>query len=168
MVALGTYGNELRDVVLRLKRPGSEPIGMAMGSLYWERRGDQIRSLRPNLVVPIPMHWWRRLVRGTNSPDVLAAQVASFLQVPCRTRILKRRRNTRPQKDLQPKQRFRNMAGAFALATRYDIKGACVLLVDDVLTTGTTCNEAAKTLVRGGAAAVFVAVLARAVGVSGA
>jgi len=60
------------------------------------------------------------------------------------------------------------MAGAFALATGYDIKGARVLLVDDVLTTGTTCNEAAKTLVRGGAAAVCVAVLARAVGVSGA
>ena len=60
------------------------------------------------------------------------------------------------------------MAGAFALATGYDIRDARVLLVDDILTTGATCNEAAKALKSGGAAAVYVAVLARAVGAPGA
>lgn len=168
VVALGTYANELREAVLGLKRPGAEPLAKAMGALYCERRGDQVRALCPDMVVPVPMHWRRRVVRKGNSPDVLAAQMAGFLHVPCRTRLLRRSRNTKPQKDLTPKERFRNIAGAFALATGYDIRDARVLLVDDVLTTGATCSEAAMILKRGGAAEVFVAVLARAVGASGA
>jgi len=168
VVALGTYANQLREVILALKRGGAEPIAKAMGGLYCERRGDQVRALCPNLVTPIPMHWRRRLVREGNSPDILAAQVAGFLHVPCRTHLLRMTRNTKPQKDLKPKERFRNMAGAFALATGYDIRGARILLVDDVMTTGATCDEAATTLKRAGAAAVFVAVLARGVGASSA
>jgi predicted amidophosphoribosyltransferase len=58
------------------------------------------------------------------------------------------------------------MVGAFRLARGYDIKGARVLLVDDVLTTGATCDEAAKTLKGAGAASVVVTVLARTVGES--
>jgi ComF family protein len=167
VVALGTYANQLREVVLALKRGGAEPIARAMGGLYHEMRGERIRALCPTLVAPVPMHWLRRLVRKGNSPDTLAAQVAGFLHVPCRVRLLKRTRNTKPQKGLTPKERFRNMAGAFALTTGYDIRGARILLVDDVMTTGATCNEAATTLKRAGAAAVFVAVLARGVGASG-
>jgi ComF family protein len=163
-VTLGTYGGKLRDAVLKMKRPGAEPIAQAMGTFLCHRRGDQIRALCPKVVVPVPMHWMRRFVRKGNSPDVLATQVARFLQTPCQTRLLKRIRNTKPQKELTPSERRRNPVGAFGLSTAYHIRGARVLLVDDVLTTGATCSAAAKALKQAGAAAVVVAVLARAVG----
>lgn len=75
--------------------------------------------------------------------------------------LLVRTRKTLPQADLPPSRRFENVRGAFRLAAGYDIRGARVLLVDDILTTGATCSEAAKVLKQAGAASVAVAVIAR-------
>jgi len=161
VVALDAYQGHLRDVILRLKRPGSEPLGNAMGTLLGQRRGEQILGLRPTVVVPVPMHWLRRLVRKENGPDAIAAAVAAVLHVPCTSRVLRRTRNTKPQKGLNALERRRNPIGAFAVRAAYDIRGARVLLIDDVLTTGATCHHAAKALKHGGADAVFVAVLGR-------
>lgn len=138
----------------------------AMGELLCDRRGDQIRALEPNLVVPVPLHWQRRWVRKTNGPDILAAKVARLLRVPCRTRLLKLNRNIKPQKGLRLRERRKNLVGAFRVAKGYDIRDVRILLVDDVLTTGATCDAAAKALKAAGAASVVVAVLARTVGES--
>lgn len=137
----------------------------AMGRFLYVVRGDQLASARPTHVVPIPMHWQRRLIRGTNSPDILAERLAEGLGVPVMHRALRRCRNTLPQKDLKPHERFQNVRGAFQWASPEQLQGARVLLVDDILTTGATCSEAARVLKKaGGAQAVIVAVLARADG----
>jgi len=135
-----------------------------MGELLTQRRGDQIRALKPDLIIPIPMHWLRRLVRKGNNPDILAATVAESLDLPYRSRILRRIRNTKPQKGLNAVERRRNPVGAFGVTAGYDIKGARILLIDDVLTTGATCHHAAKTLRQTGASSVMVAVLGRTIG----
>ncbi len=151
-----------------MKAPGTELIAEAMGAFFCQTRGEQIRALCPNLVVPVPMHWRRRWVRKTNGPDILAAHMAKFLQVPCQARLLRMNRNIKPQKGLKRRDRRKNLVGAFRVAKGYDIRirGARVLLVDDVLTTGATCDAAAKALKEAGAATVVVAVLARTVGES--
>lgn len=100
-------------------------------------------------------------MRGTNNPDILARQIARHLGVPDEPSLLIRRRDTLPQADLPPGRRFENVRGAFRIRAGYDIRGARVVLVDDVLTTGATSSEAAKTLKRAGAQAVVVAVIAR-------
>lgn len=110
------------------------------------------------------MHWTRRVVRGTNSPEILAACVAKGLNLPLAMGVLRRRRNTELQPHLRPAERFANVRGAFEIGSEYDMAQARVLLVDDVLTTGATSSEAAKVLKRAGAAMVAVAVLARAEG----
>lgn len=166
VITLATYSGRLREAILRMKWPGTEPIMDAMGELLCDRRGDEIRVLRPSLVVPVPMHWRRRWVRKTNGPDILAAKAARLLRVPCRTRVLRLNRNIRPQKGLRLRDRRKNLVGAFRVAKGYDIRDARVLLVDDVLTTGATCDAAAKALRAAGAASVVVAVLARTVGES--
>jgi ComF family protein len=158
------YNGELREVVLRTKRLSCEPLATALGQLLAERRGDELAGFRPDLIVPIPMHWWRRFWRGVNNAEILAHCLGRRLGQPVARRLLIRRRPTRPQKDLRPEERFANVRDAFRLrpgeAAR--CRGSHVLLVDDILTTGATSSEAARMFKRAGAAAVAVAVLARA------
>lgn len=162
--ALGDYHGLLRELVLRTKRPHELPLTSTLGKLLAERVGTNVAAWRPEVVVPIPMHWQRRLVRGANGPDALAHVLASRLRVPAETRALVRRRNTSPHSRLPPSRRFANIRGAFAVRSGYDLRGARVLLVDDVLTTGATASEAARQLKRAGVVAVAAAVLARAPG----
>jgi len=165
VVPLGSYHGLLRDSVLKMKRAWGEPLSMTIAHYLVRRRAVQIACLQPSVVVPIPMHWRRRWAQHTNSPDLLAERLARFLQVPLLDRALRRRRNTVPQKGLPRRDRFKNVRDAFGMAPECDLRGARVLLVDDVLTTGATCSEAAGLLKdRGGAEAVVVAVVARAEG----
>jgi ComF family protein len=114
------------------------------------------------VIMPIPMFWGRRLRRGKNCPETLAECLSQSLGVPMRRGLLVRHRNTLPQNNLTPAHRFKNMRGAFRVRRPTIVAGARVLLVDDVLTTGATCSEAAKTLKQAGAETVAVAVVARA------
>ena len=146
-----------------MKRPAGEQLTLAVGRLLAERRGAQLAQLRPDLIVPVPMHWWRRLVRGFNSAELLAQCLGRHLNAPV-AHVLVRRRHTQPQKDLLPRERFANVRDAFQVRerARRHWRGSHVLLVDDILTTGATCSEAARVLKLAGAATVAVAVVARA------
>jgi ComF family protein len=164
VVTLGSYHAGLRDMVLRMKRPTHNGLSMAMGRLLADRRRDRLVELQADMVIPIPMYWPRRLRRGANNPEVLASCLARSLGIPVGRRILVRHRHTLPQADLPPSRRFKNVQGAFRVRRADAVKDARVLLVDDVLTTGATCSEAAKMLKKAGAAWVGVAVVARAQG----
>lgn len=162
VVPLGSYVGELRDAVLRMKRPTGEMLAANIGRLFCLHCGGLLRERRPDVVVPVPMHWTRRLARGANSPDIVAEMIGDCVGVPVLSRGLVRTRATLPQKDLPPKSRVANVRGAFRACQRERLKGASVLLVDDIVTTGATCNEAARILRAAGASRVGVAVIARA------
>jgi ComF family protein len=164
VIPLGPYDGALRDAVLKTKRSLQEPMVLALGQLLLRRRERQLSDFRPDLVVPIPMHWIRRFRRGVNSPELLAGCLGRRLQSAVAERLLVRTRNTLPQKDLMPQDRFRNVRGAFRVrrGQRRRLQDSRVLLVDDILTSGATCSEAAAVLRRAGASAVAAAVLARA------
>jgi ComF family protein len=161
VIPLGGYHTGLREAILRMKRPAHDALSVAMGGLLLDRRREQLAAVRADVIVPIPMFWSRRLCRGKNCPELLAACLARALQVPVRT-VLVRRRNTLPQAGLASSRRFENVRGAFRVRRPDAVKDARVLLVDDVLTTGATCSEAAYVLKQAGAALVAVAVVARA------
>jgi len=160
VVALGSYHAGLHDAVLRMKRPSQDSLSLAIGRLLAERRREALAGLEADLIVPIPMYWSRRLDRGKNSPEMLAACLRKSLEIPVDRRVLVRCRNTYPQAGLPPSQRFKNVRNAFRVSRPDRVKDACVLLVDDVLTTGATCSEAARMLKQAGAARVAVAVVA--------
>ncbi len=159
---LGRYRDALREAVLRMKSPADEPLAVAVGRLLADVRHSELSAWRADLVVPVPMHWRRRLARGANSPDLLAAILARRLKTRAGVGALSRRRLTRPQSELPPEDRAENIRGAFRIKASWGFRGARVLLVDDVMTTGATAHEAAGVLRRGGAADVAVAIVARA------
>lgn len=160
-IPLGVYEDHMRAVVLRMKRPNGDSLSASVGKLFARRRHAELQGLGADFLVPVPMFWSRRLRRGTNSPEIIAQSVAVHLRIPVRGRMLVRCRNTLPQKNLTPRQRISNVRRAFRIRPSRHLAGARVLLVDDILSTGATCSEAARTLKRAGAAMVAAVVVAR-------
>ena len=111
-----------------------------------------------DVAVPVPLHRTRRLLRGFNQ----ASDLARGLGIPV-GHALRRTRNTGVQADLPAAQRHANVRGAFRLGRRQDVRGACVVLVDDVSTTGATLEACARTLIAAGAREVRALIAARAV-----
>jgi ComF family protein len=163
-VALGAYRSRLRDAVLQMKRPAHKRLSTALGRLLAQERREQLTAYAADFIVPIPMHWWRRLRRGINCAEVLAVCLGDAIGVPVRWDVLVQHHLTSVQSGLSPPSRFKNIHNAFKVRRSRGVKGARILVVDDVLTTGATCSEAARTLKKAGAAGVFVAVVARAEG----
>jgi ComF family protein len=160
VVRMGPYEGVLRDLVLRVKQPTGEQTAELLGRLWAAHLAPRLRPLKPTVVVPVPLHWWRRWRRTYNPSETLAHALAGALGVPCRPGWLRRIRAT-PMQTLQtPAGRAGNVRGAFRAARSARPAGQTVLLVDDVLTTGSTASEAARALTAAGAARVHVAVLA--------
>jgi ComF family protein len=154
--ALFVYGGPVADAIRRFKYGGRSELGGILGFLMAER-AERWRG-RVDAVVPVPLHWRRRRVRGFDQAALLAIPVARSLGVPHRLRGLRRVRNTRSQVDLPHLERQRNMRGAFAART---LRGAKkVLLVDDVRTTGATLAAASRALREGGVTEISALVLA--------
>lgn len=116
-----------------------------------------------SVVAPVPMHWLKRRVKGHDPVAWLADEVASALELSYQPGLLHRRRWTPSQTRLSPARRLRNVRDAFRLNGRVPA-GSAVLLIDDVLTSGATAGECARTLRAGGAGEVFVLTAAQARG----
>jgi len=166
VLRLGQYEGDLRSAVLRIKRPHERALAVALGETLGETFAGQLLQTQPDVVIPVPMHWTRRAWRGTNSPHTIASCLASRLGIPMATHLLVRSRRTAPQAALSPNKRRANVRGAFRVVLHRDLPGARVLLIDDIMTTGATLNEAAKVLAKAGAGEITVAVLARAEGLA--
>lgn len=159
IVVLGGYGDELREAVLRVKRPAHEDLVGALATLFVDRHRATFEEAGLDAVVPVPMHWWRRTCRGTSAADDIARAIARRLRLPVMPALV-RSRATRMQNELPPEERGANVAGAFRV--RAAVAGRRMLLVDDVVTTGSTLAACSRALQAAGAAAVVVAALAKA------
>lgn len=157
---LGAYDGLLRDVILKMKHPPGELLAECVGHLWAEVHEARFRTLGIDTVIPIPLHWWRRWRRRFNQSHYLAQAIAQRLGVAYQPRWLYRRHATASQTTLTAAKRRENMKHAFAVSRWANLRDRSVLLIDDVLTTGSTLNEAAKVLRAAGAKCVRVAVLA--------
>jgi ComF family protein len=159
---LGPYTNPLRGVIRELKYHKRltmrKRLGQMLGQLVGA--GTEDDETAPQLVIPVAMHWRRRLVRGCDHARALARSVARELHLPVGNELI-RLRNTPPQVHLPRSRRIENVRGAFTVRKANSLTGASVLLVDDVTTTGATANEAARMILQAGAARVTLAVVAK-------
>lgn len=109
----------------------------------------------PDAVVPIPLHRTRLLERGYNQSALICEGFASTLKVPVDNRSLVRIRATHSQTSLSRSRRQKNLENVFECST--SVRGLRILVIDDVLTTGATLNEAARAILRAGAVEVGAA-----------
>jgi ComF family protein len=161
---LGIYGGAVRDLVLRMKQARNESLSLAAGRLLAERIAITLDADPADIVVPVPMHWVRRLIRGVNVAELLAESIAARLRIRFDTGVIRCCRKTDKQGTLTPAERRTNVRGAYRVPADSSLRGAHVLLIDDVMTTGATASEIARVLRRSGARSVSVAVVARGVG----
>ncbi|MDA1229225.1 MAG: phosphoribosyltransferase family protein [Planctomycetota bacterium] len=161
VICLGMYERSLRKAVLAAKWSYSAVRIRSLGALLASTRSAELSEVSYDRIVPIPQYWRQRIVRNFNPAWIIANELASRLKIGCDVHLLKRTLQTRPQKRISVKQRFENQSGTLAVTHPDSVRGEHVLIVDDVLTTGATCSEAAKVLKAAGAKSCSVAVLAR-------
>jgi ComF family protein len=154
--AIGPYEGSLRAIVHALKYDGRRSVARPLAAMLARAGADLLRDA--DLVVPVPLHRARRRRRGFNQ----AEELARHLGVPIR-HALRRARSTPSQTDLPAARRHANVRNAFALRWRARVRGACVVLVDDVSTTGATLDACARVLVAAGAREVRALTAARVV-----
>lgn len=159
--ALFEYGEPVAGLILQLKFSGERAVLSTLGRLA-EEAGIRERLDPPDLVLPVPLHPARLRRRGFNQALVIARAVFPQWRDQLKAELLIRQRPTIAQSRLNGQARRHNLGGAFAVTAPNLVRNAKILLVDDVLTTGTTVNECTRCLLAAGAASVEVFTLARA------
>lgn len=159
---LGRYDGTLRDAVLHTKSSAGEPLAELLGRVLAESRGAALLAAGVEVVVPVPLHWVRRWRRGYNQAEAIGRELAAALGLPHDAGVLRRVKPTAQHAQPSAAARRENIRGAFVAKRPASVAGRTVLLVDDVMTTGSTAAEAARVLREAGAARVVVAVLGRA------
>jgi ComF family protein len=154
--AIGAYDGILRSLLHALKYDGRRSVALPIAELMAVHGRDVLDGA--DCVVPVPLHWSRRWKRGFNQ----SAELARRLPVPM-LQALKRRRMTRSQTALPASARRANVRTAFRVARTASIRDLCIVIVDDVSTTGATLDACAETLLRGGAREVRALTAARVV-----
>jgi len=156
------YEGASRDLIHAFKYRNKTHLRRPLALLTLETLADFIQTRRPDLIMPVPLHRKKLSSRGFNQAVLLGEVLSQRLKIPLDRRNLRRIRWTEPQVNLAAGDRRENVRGAFAVQDSDLVTGRRVLLVDDVLTTGSTAEECGRVLKVSGAADVTVITVARA------
>lgn len=156
------YEGAARDLLHRFKYQYKTHLRRPLALLALEGLTEIIQRQQPDMIVPVPLHRSRLRSRGFNQAVLLGSVFSTRLKLPMLVDGLARIRWTEPQIELSADQRRSNVKGAFACTRPDSIAGKRILLLDDVMTTGSTVDECAKELKKAGASFVLAATVARA------
>ncbi len=165
-VSFSEYEGSLRGLIHLLKYEGVTPVAAPLGGMLAQAVGELLPGCRnaTPLLVPVPLHHARRRSRGYNQAEMIARVAAKRLssntEIVCDALV--RRRETISQVGLTREERIANVRDAFRVANRSRIQDRVLIVVDDVMTTGTTLSECARVLKAAGARQVWAATVARA------
>ncbi len=160
VIRVGSYESTLRSMILSLKFSEKTEFAAPLATMLRQAMTGVRLSEQIDMLIPVPLHWRRRIKRGFNQSYLLAKRV-KLPRIPVSTDLV-RVRHTKRQWDLNTAQRQRNVKGAFAVRKGHPFAGKTVALVDDITTSGATLTECAKALKQAGAQKVISVVLATA------
>jgi ComF family protein len=151
------YDELSRSIAIRLKYGRKVALARTMARFM----APLVRPEHDPVLVPVPLHRGRLWQRGFNQSLLVANEIARTTGLRSEARLLRRTRSTPASKGMSIAHRRKTVAGAFAVDPAADLQGRTVVLVDDVLTTGSTANACAKVLKKAGAARIELVSWAR-------
>jgi ComF family protein len=165
-VSFGEYRDGVRGLIHLLKYERVTPVARPLGGMLAQGIAELLAGCRGSmpLLIAVPLHRSRRRSRGFNQSELIARAAArrlpQRLELACDALV--RQRDTVSQVGLSREERIANVRNAFRVADAARVKGRDIMLVDDVMTTGTTLSECARVLKQAGAERVWAATVARA------
>lgn len=157
-MALYDY-KSMSDSLYRFKYKGRREYGLFYGKEICRYLGGEIKRLKPDALLPVPIHWKRKRRRGYNQAAVLAKILSKELEIPLADHLMVRGRKTIPQKELNGPERQNNLKKAFKICQN-DVKLNTIMIIDDIYTTGSTINAVSAELKRVGVKKVYFVALA--------
>ncbi len=157
-----TYSPQMKKLIKKLKYSKktflSKDLSLRLAEFILKENIDK----NIDVVVPVPMHWFKKWKRGYNQAELLATDVAQIINKPIYNALI-RTKYTKPQFNLKKQERHENLENMFVLNKKYVdiIKGKRILLIDDIATTCSTANQCSKIL-KSLRCKTFVVTLARA------
>ncbi len=156
--ALYEYGS-VAGALHQFKYKGKREYGEIFGEELAFFMKDYILKIKPDALIPVPIYRSRERIRGYNQAEVLAKSLGKHLNLPVRADLIKRVRNTKALKDLNPKERLNNLKNAFIIEGN-GVKLSTVIIVDDIYTTGSTIDAVTNVLLKAGVKRVYFVTLA--------
>jgi competence protein ComFC len=146
---------EFQSIVHSIKYKENFRLAVFLGNLVGQKLNDITKSWSPDFLIPIPLHHLKKAERGYNQSFYLAKGISSVYEIPVKNNIIKRKRFTPSQTQLNLKQRKENVEGAFSVHKKNTLHEKNIILIDDVITTGSTISECGKILKEAGAKNVY-------------
>jgi len=147
--------SNIQDLIHALKYNQKFKVGIFLGEMLGQRKKEVLNSWEIDLIIPIPLFHLKKIDRGYNQAEYIGKGLMKSLEIKLDNSIAKRIKNTQSQTKLDTENRIANMSNAFAVKKSKKVIGKNFLIVDDVITTGTTVHELAKVLKENGAAKVY-------------
>lgn len=157
--ALWVYDAHMKKSISDFKFHGRREYGEFYVAELVKRYGKEIAEIAPDVLVPVPLHKTKQIRRGYNQADIIAKGIGKELKLPVLSQLLIRDKKTLPQKQLNDKERLKNLERAFNFSEeekrKFPKEIRRVMLVDDIYTTGSTIEACTKKLMENGIEEVY-------------
>lgn len=155
-----TRDSRIRRMIHHLKYKGAAEIGTELGRIYGCSLKNSVFLDGIDMIIPVPLHPSKRRQRGYNQSDLISRGISEAAGIPVDTEILKRTTGTVTQTRKSRYDRWTNVSDIFRVTDRLRLEGKHILIVDDVITTGSTIEACAGEILKEGNTKVSVAALA--------
>lgn len=160
MVCVGRYSDSLKNSLKRFKFSSKLSYYRAFGKLLALKVQNTLQLNQIDMIIPVPLHRSKQKQRGYNQSELIAEYAAKMLRIPLAANILIKVSESKSQSALGRSERLSNVEGLFKVVNAEGVYKKNILIVDDIVTTGSTINQCSKALRQAGANSIFAGVIA--------
>ena len=160
MVCVGRYSDSLKNSLKKFKFSNKPSYYRAFGKLLALKLQNTIQLDQIDMIIPVPLHRSRQKLRGYNQAELIAECAAKLLSTPLAANILIKTSESKSQSVLSRNERLSNIEGMFKVINAHAVYKKNILIVDDIVTTGSTINQCSKALKQSGASSIIAGVIA--------